>query len=56
VSACGNGTTKPYQEAYDAGALKNSELDEQRISLQPGTGDPLNHKEYYEPMEALAAV
>lgn len=39
----------------NAGVLKNSEPDEQRISAQR-TGDPANQKEYLETMEALSAV
>ena len=45
-----------FKKLTDAGVLKNSELDEQRISLQQKTGDPANHKKFLEPMEALSAV
>ncbi len=45
-----------FKKRTDSGVLKNSALDEQRISLQQKTRDPANHKEYLEPMEALAAA
>ena len=56
ISAIGRSLQSLLKNVADAGVLKNSELDEQRISLQRKTGDPSNHKEYLEPMEALSAV
>ena len=56
ISALGKSLQSLLKNVADAGVLKNSELDEQRISLQRKTGDPSNHKEYLEPMEALSAV
>jgi hypothetical protein len=56
ISALGKSLQSLSKKLTDTGVAKNSELDEQRISLQRKTGDPANHKEYLEPMEALSAV
>jgi hypothetical protein len=56
ISVLGKSLQRLSKKLTDTGVAKNSELDEQRISLQRKTGDPANHKEYLEPMEALSAV
>lgn len=56
ISALGKCLQRLFKNVTGAGVVKNSELHEQRISLQRETGDPANHKEYLEPMEALSAV
>jgi hypothetical protein len=55
VSAPVRSVQSLFKKLTDAGVLKNSELDEQRISAQR-TGDPANQKEYLETVEALSAV
>ena len=56
ISALGKSLQSLFKKVTDAGVVKNSELHEQRISLQRKAGDPADHKEYLEPMEALSTV
>jgi hypothetical protein len=56
ISALGKSLQSLFEKVTDAGVVKDSELHEQRISLQRKTGDPSDHKGYLEPMEAFSAV
>jgi len=56
ISALGKSLQSLFKNLADAGVVKDSELHEQRVSLQRKVGDPANHKECLEPMEALSAV
>ena len=56
ISALGKSLQSLSKKLTDGGVVKNSELHEQRISWQRKAGDPADHKEYLEPMEALSTV
>jgi hypothetical protein len=56
VSALEESLQSLFEKVTDAGVVKDSELHEQRISLQRKAGDPADQKEYLEPMEAFSAV
>ncbi len=56
VSALAKSLQSLLKKVTDAGLVKDSELHEQRISLQRKAGDPADHKEYLEPMEARSTV
>jgi hypothetical protein len=56
ISALAKSLQSLFKKVTDAGVVKNSELPEQRISFQRKAGDPANHKEFLEPMEALSTV
>ncbi len=47
ISALGKSLQRLSKKLTDTGVAKNSELDEQRISLQQKTGDPANHKKIF---------
>ena len=45
-----------FKKLVDAGVLENSELDKQMPWFQPNRGNPANHQEHLEPVEALATA